>query len=51
MELQSIDLLQRAIRLNEEPDSHSFDRIYIAAGCIGSTEVILRSLAAGPRPE
>jgi choline dehydrogenase-like flavoprotein len=41
--VRSVDLQRRAIRLDDELDDYSFDRIFLAAGCIGSTEVMMRS--------
>ena len=48
--VQSLDLRRRSLRLDSESDWHSFDRIFLAAGCIGSTELIIRSLGIKEGP-
>jgi hypothetical protein len=46
----SFDLKRRAVRLAGEVDWHVFDRLFLAAGCIGSTEVIMRSIGLKEGP-
>jgi hypothetical protein len=48
--VRSVDLQRRAVHLNDERDMHSFDRIFLAAGCIGSTELIIRSIGLKEGP-
>ena len=48
--VSSIDLAARAVRLKGDSDPQSFDRVYLAAGCIGTTEIVMRSLGLDEGP-
>ncbi len=51
--VQSIELARRTLKIGQHSapsDTSSFDKIYLCAGCAGSTEILMRSLGISSGP-